>query len=67
MSDDPVGQVLLDTYRVTRLLGQGGMGGVYEAQHLRLPKKVAVKVLHPDATGSPELFQRFRREAEVAS
>ncbi|MBI5478374.1 MAG: serine/threonine protein kinase, partial [Deltaproteobacteria bacterium] len=67
MSDDPVGQVLLDTYRVTRLLGQGGMGAVYEAQHLRLPKKVAVKVLDPDATRSPELFQRFRREAEVAS
>ncbi|MBI5477386.1 MAG: serine/threonine protein kinase [Deltaproteobacteria bacterium] len=67
MSDDLVGQVLLDSYRITGLLGRGGMGTVYEAQHLRVPKKVAVKVLHPDASDNPELFLRFRREAEVAS
>ena len=53
--------------QVTRLLGQGGMGAVWEAKHLRLPdKRVVVKVLLFGTTDAVTLA-RFRREAEIAS
>lgn len=61
------GTVLADTYEITRLLGQGGMGAVWEAKHLRLPgKRVVVKVLLFGATDAVVLA-RFRREAEIGS
>jgi serine/threonine protein kinase len=61
------GTVVGDSYEVTRLLGQGGMGAVWEAKHLRLPdKRVVVKVLLYGAT-EPVALARFRREAEIAS
>jgi eukaryotic-like serine/threonine-protein kinase len=61
------GTVVGETYEITNLLGQGGMGSVWAARHLRLPgKHVAIKFLHTAmATGEPLL--RFRREAEIAS
>jgi serine/threonine-protein kinase len=63
-----VGTVLGETYEVTRMIGRGGMGAVYEARHLRLPgKRVAVKVLLGAAATDREAFARFRREAEIAS
>jgi eukaryotic-like serine/threonine-protein kinase len=62
-----VGTLIADTYEVTRLLGMGGMGAVWAAEHKRLPGKlVAVKVLLGAAL-DPEALARFRREAEVAS
>jgi len=65
---DIVGQVLNDTYRLTRKLDQGGMGAVYEAVHARLTRKrFAIKVLRPEASEEKELFTRFRREAEITS
>ncbi|MCY1076901.1 serine/threonine-protein kinase [Archangium lansingense] len=67
-SDIRVGAVLRDTYEITSLLGKGGMGAVFLARHRRLPgKQVAVKVLHNSASLNPELYARFRREAEIAS
>jgi serine/threonine-protein kinase len=61
------GMVVADTYEITRLIGQGGMGAVWEAKHLRLPdKRVVVKVLLWGATDAVALA-RFRREAEIAS
>jgi serine/threonine-protein kinase len=62
------GSVVADTYRVTRLLGRGGMGSVWEADHLRLPgKRVAIKILNTDAAADQEALARFRREAEIAT
>jgi eukaryotic-like serine/threonine-protein kinase len=62
-----VGSVLHDTYRIVRRLGSGGMGVVYAAEHVRLPKQVAVKVLRRDHVGDTTLIGRFRREAELCS
>jgi serine/threonine protein kinase len=62
-----VGSVLRETYEITGVLGRGGMGTVYLAQHRRLPgKQVAVKVLQ-GAVATPELHQRFKREAEIVA
>ena len=59
------GTVIADTYRIERVLGEGGMGLVYEASHLRVPRRVAVKVLR--STPDRDQLARFRQEAEVAS
>ena len=61
------GVVIAETYRIEALLGQGGMGAVWLASHLRLSgRKVAIKVLHGAAPGD-ELLTRFRHEAEAAA
>jgi serine/threonine-protein kinase len=60
-----VGQVLVESYRIERMVAEGGMGSVYEARHLRLPKRVAVKFLNLRLVGSAEAIARFRREAEI--
>ncbi|HEU4406401.1 MAG TPA: protein kinase [Polyangiaceae bacterium] len=67
--EDPyLNTTLAETYRVTRVLGEGGMGRVYEAQHTRLQhRRFAIKVLHAEYARYPELVQRFQREAEAAS
>ena len=52
------GDVIAGTYEVIRRLGAGGMGTVFEAKHVRLPKRVAVKVL--TAAPDPEMLARFR-------
>jgi len=63
-----IGTVLAGTYRVTSMIGRGGMGAVFAAEHTRLPgKKVAIKVLHAEVAGDHDSLARFRREAEIAS
>jgi serine/threonine protein kinase len=62
-----VGGVLQGTYEIVRLAGRGGMGEVYEARHLRIPGRFAVKVLHQQEHHDPEALARFRREAEITS
>ena len=64
---DLSGTVLHDTYRLERLLGEGGMGEVYLASHLRLARKFAVKLLIPEAANDVSALQRFQREAQVTS
>lgn len=58
-----VGQILSSRYRIVKLLGEGGMGAVYEAQHVHLDKRVVVKTLHDDLARDPMACKRFRREA----
>jgi serine/threonine protein kinase len=54
-------------YRVIRLLGSGGMGEVYLAQHPRLPRRDALKLLPHDWSADAEYRARFNREADLAS
>jgi tRNA A-37 threonylcarbamoyl transferase component Bud32 len=64
--DNIVGRVLGETYRVSRLVGKGGMGAVFEAQNIRLGKRVAVKMLSRKGLDHDEAGARFRREARIA-
>jgi len=60
------GTVLLEKYRVDRLLGEGGMGRVALAYHLQLRQPVAIKSLHPHVITNPDVVRRFLREAQAA-
>jgi serine/threonine protein kinase len=57
----------LGSYRITHLLGQGGMGAVYAAEHTLIGKRAAVKVLLPELSRDPEMVQRFFNEARSAA
>jgi serine/threonine protein kinase len=61
---DP-GALLNGTYRIERLLAEGGMGIVYLATHERLPGRFVVKTLHPSLADDPLAQERLHREAEV--
>ena len=54
-------------YTIVRSLGAGGMGHVYLAQHPRLPRRDALKILPGELTGNVEFRQRFNREADLAA
>jgi serine/threonine protein kinase len=65
--DALVGHTLVERYRLTRKIGEGGMGAVYEAQHVMLAKAVAVKVLRDKYLDRPEVARRLVQEARLAS
>src|SRR5262249_27190303 len=65
--EDPLSGVRAGNYRITAKIGEGGMGGVYTADHVSLGKKVAIKVLHREYAQSPALIERFFEEARAAS
>ncbi len=62
-----VGMTLSGRYRIERLLGEGGMGAVYQAEHTHMRKRLAVKVLHSEMSRMPEVVARFEREAMAAA
>jgi serine/threonine protein kinase len=63
----PVGTVLGDAYKLTRLIGYGGMGAVFEAKQLASGKSVAIKVMSRELAAYPEALARFRREVKVTT
>ena len=65
--DPMLGRVIAGKFKIESLLGVGGMGKVYEAQHLVLEKTIALKVLHPQYASDETLVHRFQREARAAS
>jgi serine/threonine-protein kinase len=64
---DRSGQVVAGRYRLLQKIGSGGMGSVYAGEHLEVGRKVAIKILRPEASSRPALVERFRREARAAA
>lgn len=62
-----IGQIIANRYRLTRLLGRGGMGEVYLAEHVTLRHPVAVKYMRPSLAVDPQQSSRFMREAHALS
>ncbi|MFP2911697.1 serine/threonine-protein kinase, partial [Pyxidicoccus sp. 3LFB2] len=58
---------VLGNYRLERILGEGAMGVVFEARHVRLDKRVAVKILKPQHGTDSSLVQRFFQEARAVN
>ncbi|MCA9638513.1 MAG: serine/threonine protein kinase, partial [Myxococcales bacterium] len=69
-ADDPPltpGTLIDGRYAIRGLLGEGGMGRVYAAEHRFLRRQVALKMLRRDAQTSPEGVARFQQEAHLTS
>src|SRR5499426_460893 len=60
------GDIIDGKYRIVRLLGEGGMGAVYEGENTRIHRRVAIKVLHAGVAEQGEAVARFEREAQAA-
>jgi serine/threonine-protein kinase len=65
--DPLVGTTVSERYRILRRIGEGGMGIVYEAEHVVIEKRVALKVLRDDFSKRQDVVDRFRQEAKSAS
>jgi serine/threonine-protein kinase len=66
-ADALIGQVIADRYRIVSKLGEGGMGQVYLAEHVRMGRQCAVKMISPELAKSDAAVARFNREAANAS
>ncbi|NMC70567.1 MAG: serine/threonine protein kinase [Myxococcales bacterium] len=62
-----IGETLDRKYRIVGLIGAGGMGAVYEAEHVFLQRRVAIKVLASEYSHDAEAVKRFYREAQAAA
>lgn len=61
------GTLILNRYRLESLLGRGGMGSVWKAEHVQLKSPVAVKLLDPSIATNEQVLARFLREAQAAA
>ncbi len=66
-ANELIGKVLDGRYKVESVLGQGGMGMVFRGIQTSVQRPVALKTLHPQLAMAPSFFERFKREAEMAS
>jgi hypothetical protein len=64
---DLLGSVVADRYHILKKLGEGGMGTVYLAEHVKMGRKSALKVMNPGMNTDPDSIARFNREASNAS
>jgi eukaryotic-like serine/threonine-protein kinase len=64
---DLSGTILEGKYELIKLIGEGGMGAVYEAKHRLIGRRLAVKFLHSQYTSNEEVVIRFQREAQAAA
>lgn len=55
----------IQNYRIISLIGEGGMGDVYLAEHVSIKRKVAIKVLKPELVKNEEIRLRFKNEASM--
>jgi serine/threonine-protein kinase len=62
-----VGTRLADKYQIIRVIGEGGMGAVFEARHVQMDRRVAIKMLHPQYVQDRDAVERFLREARSAA
>jgi len=60
------GDIIDGKYRIIRLIGEGGMGAVYEGENTRIHRRVAIKILHSGIAEQAEAVARFEREAQAA-
>jgi serine/threonine-protein kinase len=63
----PEGTIIDGRYRIVRPLGEGGFARVYEAEHLKLERKAAIKILNYVAEQGDTFYERFVREAKIAA
>jgi serine/threonine-protein kinase len=61
-----LGSVIQNKYRIIRLIGQGGMGAVYEGENILIARRVAIKVLYAAVASQHGVVERFEREAQAA-
>ncbi len=66
-ADELIGKVLDGRYRVDSVLGYGGFGMVFRGVQTSIQRPIALKTLHPQLAMAPTFFERFKREAEIAS
>jgi eukaryotic-like serine/threonine-protein kinase len=64
---DLIGSIVAERYHVMKKLGEGGMGTVYLAEHVKMGRKSALKVMNPGMNQDPDAVARFNREAANAS
>jgi serine/threonine-protein kinase len=62
-----LGQVVADRYRLVEMIGEGGMGAVFRAEHVRIGKALAVKLLRGAFARDPDAVKRFDAEARIVS
>ena len=66
-SDALIGRVIADRYHVLKVIGEGGMGRIYLAEHVRMNRQCALKVMRPNLVHDADSAARFGREASNAA
>src|SRR5262245_50740894 len=67
LRDEALRAKQLGQYRLKQLIGSGGMGDVYLAEHLLMKRPCAIKVIRPEKAGDPKVLARFEREVQATA